>query len=150
LDALRCAADDVLPVALEDGAAWALPRFPQLKYRLDQQPSKALPSRLPLTQIFVLHSSSGQGDPVSPPLDPQKGAVVIEPLDGLAAVLALVRHTVAARLFTEDLLRRHVEFCARLVERIEVSRLHYPRRWDALPRVREKLFSQAPRCGAQC
>ena len=139
---LCCGADDVLPVAIEDGAAWALPRFPQLKYRFDRQPGEALPDRLPLTRIFVL----------SPPrpveTEPAEGAVVVERLDGYAAALALVRHTVAAKLFTEDLLRRHVEACAKLAERVEIARLCYPRRLDALSRVGETIFAPGSKSGS--
>jgi len=35
-------------------------------------------------------------------------------LSGSEAALALVRHTVAARLFAADLLSRHLSFCADL------------------------------------
>ena len=67
--------------------------------------------------------------------------MVLEPLDGYAAVLALVRHTVAARLFTAELLRQHVDACARLAASADVVRLRYPHRHEALAQVKAALFT---------
>lgn len=125
--AFRCAADDVLPVTLEAGPPRVLPHFPQLKYGPDRQPGPGVPASLPLAAIYLL-------EPVAAAAE-----AAVEGLAGYAAALALVRHTVAARLFTADLLRRHVELCAGLASRVPVRRLLYPRRWATLPRIEELL-----------
>ena len=54
-------------------------------------------------------------------------------------MLALVSHTVAARLFGKDLLAQHLAFCAQAAAQMPVRRLAYPRRFDTLPRVRDAL-----------
>lgn len=126
---VRCAADDVLPVALDHDAVHVLPRFPQLKYRLDQQPGDALPVSLPLRRIYVL-------EPISDP----SAELSAEPLSGTAAVLALVRHTVASRLFTQELLKRHMDACVQIAEFVEISGLCYPHRPASLDQARELLF----------
>src|SRR5690606_21772546 len=43
----RRAADDILPVTLDEGQGHAWPHFPQLKLPLDRQPGLGLPERLP-------------------------------------------------------------------------------------------------------
>ena len=107
----------------------ALPRFPQLKYGPDRQPGAAMPPRLPLAAVYLLEPSSDAA-----------AEVKAEPLTGCAAMLALVRHTMAARLFTAELLRRHTELCARLAGRVPVRRLIYPHEHEILARVEEVLI----------
>ena len=137
---LHCAADDVLPIALDgtgvcEGAARALPHFPQLKYQLEHQPGDALPANLPLRRIYVL-------DPIHDVKTSTETSVFVKPLIGTAAVLALVRHTVAAKLFTKELLKHHVDFCIRLAQCVEISRLRYPHRPASLEQAQELLFPQ--------
>lgn len=127
---LRCAADDVLPVMLEGEDLRALPQFPQLKYRVDQQPGDALPASLPVRRICVLEPQDAEA------------AFFVEPLTGPAAVVALVRHTVAARLFTKLLLKRHMDFCVHLAARVQISRLSYPHRPASLEQTQQLLFPQ--------
>lgn len=117
----RRIADDVLPVALEAGRARVLPRFPQLKCPPDAQPGLAAPPSLPLAAVYVL--------------GPEEAEVAAEPLGSGAAALALVRHTVAARLFTPELLARHMDFCAAVAGHVPVRRLRYPRTVETLPRI---------------
>ena len=52
---------------------------------------------------------------------------------------ALIRHTVAARLFDKPLLAAHLDFCAEAAARIPVWRLAYPHRRDVLPQVRDAI-----------
>lgn len=60
-------------------------------------------------------------------------------IHGAAAASALVRHTVAARLFGADLLARHLEWSARLAELVVIVELKYPRRLDIAPQIAQAL-----------
>jgi hypothetical protein len=123
----RPLADDVLP--FEHGAEGvdALPHFPQLKLPPDRQPALGQPERLPLAALYVLAEPADE--------------VALEPLSPRDAALALVRHTVASRLFAPELLARHLQFCGEVARRVKVRRVHYPRRWEALAGVQELIES---------
>ncbi|MEM7354872.1 MAG: hypothetical protein AAF657_28950 [Acidobacteriota bacterium] len=126
----RLAADDVLPVAMDRERVQALPRFPQLKYRPDQQPGIGLPASLGLAGIYLLDT---EGSPTG---------IELERITGHAAALALVRHTHCASLFTSELLLQHLDFCALLATQIPIWRLAYPKRLALLPWVAKLLQSQ--------
>jgi hypothetical protein len=130
----RPLADDILPVAARSYGVDALPYFPQLKLPPDDQPSTGAPERLPLAAAYRL---------VEP--DAALAAVEVSPLSGSEAALALVRHTVASRLFDPDLLARHLGFCACAATQLPVQDLAYPREWAALPRVRDALRADLER-----
>jgi ABC transporter len=119
----RRLADDLLPVALSPGGPEARPRFPQPG--LAGAAAAALPERLPLAAVYVLAGPAGE--------------VAITPLAGRAGALALVRHTVAARLFAADLLARHLEHAAAVAAAAPVRVLTYPWTADALPAVAAAL-----------
>ncbi len=149
----RHLADDILPVALGPGGVDAWPRFPQLKWPPNAQPGAGAPERLPLAAVYCLApppvpaSEVSMREPAvsraaSPGLaEPPERAgqdsaqITIRPLVASDAALALVRHSVAARLFGEELLTGQLVFCARAAERMPVRELRYPRSWEALPRV---------------
>jgi len=124
----RRAGDDVLPVAMTQAGLVALPHFPQLKLAPDAQPAAGLPQSLPLQAVYVL-AGPAQGS----------GGVAVEPLGTAEASLALVRHTVAARLFDRELLAQHLGFCAGASASLPLHRMFYPHRWDVLPQVREAI-----------
>ena len=127
----RRAADDVVPVRWADdhGEPAVLPRFPQLKLSSDRQPGAGLPESASLTGLFLL----SPGDAAD---------VRCQPLSRTNAALALLRHTVAARLFSSELLERHLSFCTRLAQRLDVMDLGYPRRGRVVPGLLEAI---APR-----
>jgi hypothetical protein len=127
-DGRRRIVDDILPAEPRLEGLEALPHFPQLKLPPDQQPSIGLPKRLPLAALYVL-DEPGADD----------SAVDIQPLTPREAMLTLIRHTVAARLFGKDLLERHMAFCAGAAVRVPVRRVTYPRQFRALPVVRDAL-----------
>ena len=116
-------ADDLLPVALGAAGPEALPRFPQPG--IAGAAAAALPERLPLAAVYVLAGPAGE--------------VAITPLAGRAGALALVRHTVAARLFAADLLARHLDHAAAVAAAAPVRVLTYPWTADALPAVAAAL-----------
>ena len=123
----RRAADDILPIDLAAGQPMARSDFPQLKLPSGEQPYLTGPSSLPLRAVFLLQ----------PPR--AAGTVRVEKVAARHSALALIRHTVAARLFDARLLERHLHFFAAVAERIPVCRLSYPWRPDSLPLVAEAL-----------
>lgn len=125
---MRRVADDILPITLTGGQVHAWPHFPQLKLPLDCQPSLGLPEHLPLHTLYQLDGSA-----------PPDGDLTPQPLSARAAATALLRHTVAARLFDAGLLRRHLDFAAQAVRTLRVCRLPYPRRLEMLPAVAAAL-----------
>jgi hypothetical protein len=123
-DGWRRVADDALPVSIEADGVVALPHFPQLKLTdVEQYPVDA-PSSLPLAAVYVIGPQTAGQDSVS-----------LQRLGQRQAMQALIRHTVAARLFDQPLLAAHLDFCAEAAARIPVWRLAHPHRREVLPQV---------------
>jgi hypothetical protein len=107
-------ADDILPVRL-GGAPRALPSYPQLKLAEGaRSPAGARFPVLPLLALFEVEHGAGRAEPELVRLPPA------------AAVAALVRATVAARLFDEELLGGHFAAAAAAAEILPVYRLRFP------------------------
>jgi len=119
-------ADDILPVRLDPPPA-ALPHFPQLKLAPEESYPDQAPEALPLAALIEIAHS---------PATRQISTTRFEPA---AATFALVRATVAARLFDEQLLTRHFAACARAAETLPVLRLTYPSGIDHLDEVVDTL-----------
>jgi hypothetical protein len=124
-------ADDILPVRMGAVGIEALPRFPQLKLGRADQVSDAEPEGVPLRVACVLDPVSGEGG----------GGVTLEALDPLQASLALMRHTVAARLFDRAPAARHLEACGSAAGCGALRRLRYPFSSEALPGMAATLAS---------
>ena len=124
----RLLADDMLPVVPGPGGLDVLPHFPQLKLAGEDCSPAALPERMPLAAIYVLPPAAGRSK-----------AVQVRRLGSRDAALAVVRHTVAARLFDGALLARHLAFCAHAAAHIRICRLTYPHRYELLPAVRDAI-----------
>lgn len=123
-------ADDIVPLRAERGETMVLPRFPQLKLPADRQPG-LLHEPLPLSRVYVL--AEADGAPVAAPLAAQE------------ASLAVVRHTVAAKLFAPDLLTWHLGAAAAIAATGTIRRLTFPRRLEELPAIaREVARDLAP------
>jgi hypothetical protein len=123
----RRLADDLLPVTLFDGQPEARPDFPQLKLgvseRLHEPP-------LPLAACFLLASREEmQAEPEC------------KRLPRLEAAAALLRHTMAARIFDQPLLGLHLDFVKEVVRTIPTFQLAYPRNLDELPRLRQMVMA---------
>jgi hypothetical protein len=127
----RRLADDILPVRLATRGVTALPRFPQLKLPVHEQASQNYSQEIALDAVYLLEAS------------PQATEIAWHPLNTKAATLALLSHTVAARLFDEPLLRRHLTFCAETAAALSVRRLVYPRGLDTLPAVLDALAQES-------
>ncbi|MDY7092500.1 MAG: hypothetical protein SX243_05940 [Acidobacteriota bacterium] len=114
-------ADDVLPVSAAAGEA--LPWFPQLKLSPQAQFGVAQPPRLPLGALFLLAGG------------PHCRTVEVCRLSPRLGGEALLRHTIAARLFSPPLLARHFEYLFSFAQRLPIFTLRYPWRSDALEEV---------------
>jgi len=133
----RRVADDILPVTATPSGPEALPHFPQLKLASQAQPALGLPERLPLAAVVLLQQAEEQEE------------IRAERLGPLQATLALARHTVAARLFDEALLARHLAFCAASAGDLPLWRLRYPHRLELLPRLAEAIAACLEACPAE-
>jgi hypothetical protein len=118
-------ADDILPITAGPAGVTASPHFPQLKLPLKAHPSPDLPVQIPLAAVYLLERPNLEDD--------DQTAVRLEPLSRYQAALALIGHTVAARLFDKTLLARHAHFCADAA--VPVYRLTYPHRYELLPQI---------------
>lgn len=126
----RRLADDVLPLTIGTDGPLALPHFPQLKLPPDAQPSVGQPEQVPLDAVYLLQAPQDAARP---------DGVEIRPVAAGAGLLALVRHTIAARLFDRALLARHSAFCAQVATQIPIRRLSYPHDYALLPHIREAI-----------
>lgn len=102
-------ADDILPVAAVAKGLVCLPPFPQLKLAADGQYRVA--GVLPISAVYELNRA-----------DDRLG---VERYDPARAALAWVRHTVAARLFPDDVLRAQFQFAADAAH-VPVFGVRYP------------------------
>ena len=125
----RRVGDDILPIAYSGGKVDVLPHFPQLKIAPDKQPARGLGERLPLAAVYVLDR----------PVDGE--AVAVEDLGLQERVLALVRHTVASRLFSPELMAQHLDVCVQMAARVPVRRLTYPFMPEAMQKAHEALIA---------
>jgi hypothetical protein len=115
-------ADDILPVRL-GAAPVALPHFPQLKLAPGEQYPAASPTALPLVALVEIEHSTART---------RLETLRLSPAD---ATLALVRATVAARLFDRALARAHFAACADASAALPVLRWTYPSGADGLRQV---------------
>lgn len=112
----RRIADDLLGLRLSNGLVEVLPAYPQLKL------PNASQSRLPRAKVEAIHilRPAAPGEPFS--------TRVVEKTE---KVIALVRHSVCARLFPAGVLSRHLRFC-RAAAAIDMTEIVYPRTEPAL------------------
>lgn len=124
-------ADDALAVEAEAGPARAWLHFPQLKLGCGEGAAPGSPEALPLAAVCLLSP---------PPPGAATGAgVTLQRLSPRAATLAMVRHTLAARLFDADVQGRHLGSCGSVAEGVGVYELGVPWYGDATARVARAL-----------
>lgn len=112
-------ADDQLPVRLGRSPA-VLPHFPQLKLRADDQYPAAQAPVVAFRALVELEVAANCRAPGISRLPPP------------SAVQALVRATVAAKLFDHELLARHFDACGATALALPVYRLQTPHDLDRL------------------
>lgn len=122
---------DALPVTSGAGSTLlALPAYPQLKLAATEQPGTRAPERLGVTAVCLLHRATP--------------AVNFPRLRPRNAMLALIGHTMAARLFDRSLLDAHLAFCRRAAESVPVFSLSYPRNLQGSRGVGQCLVDWLP------
>lgn len=121
-------ADDILPFGVAAGVATAFPHYPQLKLTDREQYPRSAAAAVPLAAVFEVGSPA------------EDDRVHVEPLSPRNGTLTLIAHTVAARLFPEELLEAHLDACATVAAAVPAARLHYPRSLSALPDVRSAVL----------
>ena len=119
--------DDILPVRETENGMDALPHFPQLKLPADAQPVFNFPEQLPLDKLVLLREADVDDTPAISLLPPTQ------------AIQVLLGHTAGTRLFTPELLEKHLHFSAHVAERVPVYQLTYPHDKKKLPFVKELL-----------
>jgi hypothetical protein len=101
-----------------------LSHFPQLKLPSGAQTGHEVPEALLLAAIYLLDVPEDAESTVS-----------VEALSQREAAAALMRHTVAARVFSGALLAHHLDYCAALAQSVALRRIVYPHRRAAMDEV---------------
>lgn len=114
-------ADDILPLKLGDGAE-LIHQFPQLKLN-NARVSKRLDQTVFLDCILRLDQEPS-------------AQIEFKCLKRTDALLQVVRHTVAAKLFDQAMMREHARFAKHLTKRVPVYALSYPRDLNKLDELR--------------
>ena len=113
------------PGAAAGGGRGASPLPPAQAVRRWSSTPPPLPGGCACAQLYLLDE---------PPADPA-APVEVRDLEPREALLELVSHTVASRLFDRALAARHLRFCSQVPARTAVRRLSFPRRLDRLDEV---------------
>lgn len=154
-------ADDCLRLEQRADHYWAHPSYPAIRLWPDSLPSLSQPvtsvhpvshttdkhyllldsqkgefqSRpVPLRRIYILNPDGDPDDPADP------AAVTIQPLSGREAVIALVRNSYRLALNDSKRIGKEFDRLVRLVTRVSVSRLYYPRDLGMLPQVQAAIL----------
>jgi hypothetical protein len=106
-----------------------LPHFPQLKLPPGAQARRDVPESLPLAAVYLLNAPDDAG-----------AAVVVQAMSDRESTAVLVRHTVAARVFSAALLVRHLDYCATLVQNARVMRVVYPHRRETMAELAQAVI----------
>jgi hypothetical protein len=115
--------DDITPVVMSSAGPEVWPHFPQFKLPADRQPAHVAPERIGLRAAYLLDFPGTDATDVS-----------IDGLDPARGLAAMVRHTVAVRLFGRSLMATYLSRIGAAWS-VPVRRLSYPRRFEALPDV---------------
>jgi len=135
-------ADDILPVVWPPndtanstgdalhGKIHVAPHFPQLKLPVNQQYPRSAPPLRPLSAVYLL---------IPPPANGSLKGPRIEALSRKEALLIMVRHTVASKLFDARLQALLFAALARASTELPVYRLLYPHTATALAKALERV-----------
>lgn len=125
-DAWAQIADDILPVNNDRAMLMSLSDdFPQLKLANARVSCNRLKTNA-LNCVVCLN-----------PLPSDD--ILIKPMNQIDALLAVVRHTVAAKIFDSDVATQHLEFAKNLAQTASVLSVSYPRDLSQLPRLRQSI-----------
>lgn len=123
----RRIADDILPLKVVKGEVILFPQFPQLKLSSDEQyHGENLTGRIVL--LFANKNSE---------------SVSLTKLQTFDAAKNLIKHTVASRLFSQQELANHMDFCHKVASDLPAFQLTYPHQENSLKQLSELLNEQA-------
>jgi len=130
MTAFKRLADDLLPLCLDEANGISVrPSFPQLKLTAGEQTPSTLHGEYPLKALVLVN-----------PL-PRSGRVAVRELRGQAAIIAVLRHTVASRLFPPALHRLHMPFATTVAARVPVFMLDYPHTQESPDQIYDLIGS---------
>ena len=116
-------ADDILPLKVVKGEVILFPQFPQLKLSNDEQyHGENLTGRIVL--LFANKNSE---------------SVSLTKLQTFDAAKNLIKHTVASRLFSQQELANHLDFCHKVASDLPAFQLTYPHQENSLKQLLELL-----------
>lgn len=121
--------DDVLPVHFSESPAWPQLHadFPQLKLKnatVDVVPNE------PVKLDYLLR--------LNPQPEPE---IRFEELAKAPAMLQIIRHTVAAKLFSKKQMRHHAAFAKEISQVVPMLEVRYPREKALLPELRKEILA---------
>jgi len=119
-------ADDIVPLSVFNNKVTLHTDYPQLKLKNNCIDDYLAYNSLSTDVIFQL-----QGEP--------SDEVQFEELDRVNGMLAIIRHSVATRLFDEDLLQIHMAFAGLVADKVPVVKLSYPRDIDRLDELQDMI-----------
>ena len=119
--------DDIMPLSYDQNSATVtvLPTFPQLK--LNGKTVSGFPMPDAALDFIV------RINPV--PSAQTRFAVLPKP----HAMLEIIRHTVASKLFSAEQLKQHTEFAQKIASEVPVIEVSYPRELSQLSELRERI-----------
>ena len=123
--------DDVLPVFLspdEQNKPLMLADFPQLKLK------NAVVSSPPETTLKLDYLLRVVPQP--------SNTIRFQKVEKPAAMLQIIRHTVATKLFDKTLMKQHTYFAKELSSCVPLLEVRYPRDKQRLPELREMIVSE--------
>jgi len=118
-------ADDILPVSFVNSELY-FHSFPQLKLANAMPSSGVIDQGVLLHGLFCLNAEPAE-------------KIQINRLNKKDALLMIIRHTVAARLFDQQRSREHLIFAKQVVELLPVFSVSYPRQIEQLPELRSAI-----------
>ena len=122
-------ADDILPLTIDrtnTKSAYLFPDFPQLKLPNAIAENHAVKNN---KLDFILRLNPTPTETIG-----------FRPILGAESMLQLVRHTVAAKLFGDSVMRRHARFSRNVSLASPMFEVSYPRDLDALPDLRKTII----------
>ena len=126
--------DDVLPIRVHQSVRVVEVRsdFPQLKLNGASVP-QGVPDAQPLDYMIRLKPT------------PTK-RIEFTKVSAKDRLIQVVRHTVAAKLYSRPIMQSHVSFARKVSLYVPMAELEYPRDWAELPELRERITEF---CGEQ-
>ncbi len=116
--------DDISPLVFKENS-YQIGNYPQLKLK-NNVAAQPFPEQSTIDLIIRL--DVGESDQVN-----------FKPLNKTDALLQLVRHSVAAKLFDAKMMKLHTEFAFNVVSSIPMVMLSYPRDLSKLAELRESI-----------